>query len=59
MADEALRGPGEIVEADAEADFLDDFVGVLGVDVVLDGLHALLVEVLGGDLNQICDLGLA
>lgn len=53
MADEAFRGPGEIVEANAETNLLDNLVGILGVDVVLDGLDALLVEVLGGDLDQV------
>lgn len=30
-------------------------VGILLIDVVLNSMHALLVEVLGGDLDQICN----
>lgn len=55
MTDQALGCPGEVIETDAKANLLDDLIGILGVDVVLDGLHALLVEVLGSDLDQICD----
>lgn len=58
MADEALGGPGEVVETNAEANLLNDLVGILGINVVLDGLDTLLVEVLWGDLDQICDFGL-
>ena len=38
---------------------MDYFVGVFAVDVVLDCLGAGLFEILGRDLNQICesDLG--
>lgn len=36
MTDEAFRGGNEGVEADAEADFVEDFVGVFGVDPVFD-----------------------
>lgn len=53
MANETLRCPGEIVETDAEANLLNHFVGIFGIDVVFNSLHALLVEVLGGDLDQI------
>lgn len=44
MADQALGRPEQVVHADAQADLLDHPVGVLGVDVVLDGDAALLVE---------------
>jgi hypothetical protein len=33
-------------------------VGILGVDIVLDGIDAVLAKVLRGDLNQISYLGL-
>ena len=58
MADEALGGPQQVVHAYAEADLLDHAVGVLGVDVVLDGDPALLVELRRRDLHQVRDLGL-
>lgn len=40
MSDEALRGPEEIVEADAEADFLDDLYCLFRIQSVL-GLQVL------------------
>lgn len=55
MADQALGRPEQVVEADAEADLLDDLVGVFRVDVVLDGRDALLTKVVGRDLHEICD----
>ena len=58
MANEALRGPEEIIEANTEAYVLDDLVRVLGVDIVLYGHCALLGEVLWRDLDEIGDLGL-
>lgn len=58
MADEALRGPEQVVHADAQANLLDHPVGVLGVDVVLDGNAALLLELRRCDLHQIRNLGL-
>lgn len=33
-------------------------VGVLGVDVILDGVHTTLTEVMRGNLDQVRDLGL-
>lgn len=51
VADEAFGCGQEIVHANAEADLLDHLVGVLGVDVVLDGFGAGLGEVLGRDLD--------
>jgi hypothetical protein len=40
VADEAFGAGDERVEADAEADFVQDFVGVFGVDPVFDGAGA-------------------
>lgn len=45
----------DVVETDAETDFVDDFVGVFGVDVIFDRLRAGLFEVLRRDLYQIRD----
>lgn len=80
VADETLRRPQKIIEADAQTDLLDHLlqtvsredkrtrgqvrdrregtggvhlVCIFGIDVVLDGLHALLVEVLRRDLDQV------
>lgn len=58
MAYEALRGPEEIIEADAEANVLYDLVRVLGVDIILYGHRALLGEILRRDLDEIGNLGL-
>ena len=58
MTDQSFRCREEIVEADAKTDLLDHFVGVLGVDVVLDSLSSIFAKVFWGNLNQICDLGL-
>jgi len=40
VPDQALRAGDERVEADAEADFVQDLVGVFGVDPVFDGAGA-------------------
>lgn len=58
MSDQPLGRPQQIVHADAEADLLDHAVRVLGVDVVLDGHAAVLLELRWRDLHQIRDLGL-
>ncbi len=58
LADQALRGPENVPQADAQADLLHHLVGVLGVDVVLDGDVALLPEVVGRNLHQVGYLGL-
>ena len=58
MAYQALGGPEEVIEADAQADVLDDLVGILGVDIVLYGHGALLGEILWRDLDEIGNLGL-
>lgn len=51
MPNEPLRRPQKIIHADAEADLLDDAVRVLGVDVVLDGYAAVLLELRRRDLH--------
>lgn len=53
VADETLRSPEEVVHADAEADLLDDAVGVLGIEVVLDGHPTVFLELRWRDLHQI------
>lgn len=58
MADETLRGPLQVVQTYAEADFLDDLVGVFGIDVVLNGFLAPLGEVCRRNLHQVGDFGL-
>lgn len=50
------RGLSQGDKADAA---IADLVGIFGVDVVLDGDHAMLGEVLGRNLYQIRNLGLA
>lgn len=47
VADEAFGGTKDVIEGYAEADAVDDFVGVFGVDVVFDCLCGALFEVLG------------
>lgn len=42
------------METDAEADFVDYFVGVFGVDEVFDGAVAGFSEVFGRDLDYVC-----
>lgn len=58
MADEAFGGPQQIIEADAEANLLNDLIRVLCVDIIFDGGDTLLAEVLWRDLYQVGDLGL-
>jgi hypothetical protein len=58
MADETFRCPEEVVKADAEANLLDDLVREFLVDVVLDGVNAVLGEVFWCDLHQVGELGL-
>jgi len=54
MSDESFGSREQVVEADAEADLLDDLVGVLRVDVILDTLHGLLVvQVSRVNLDQV------
>lgn len=43
------------MEAEAETDFVDHFVGVFGVDEVFDGAGAGFVEVRGVDLYDVCE----
>lgn len=59
VADETLGGGEDVVQADAEADFLDDLVGIFGVDVIGQRVDARLLEVFWGDLDQVGDCGLA
>lgn len=59
MTNKTLRCPGDIVQANAQTDLLDDLVCILLIDVILNGLHALLVEVLGCNLNQVCNFCLS
>lgn len=54
VAYESFRGGNEGVEADAEADFVDYFVGVFGVDEVFDCADAGFCEVFGRDLDYVC-----
>jgi hypothetical protein len=58
VADQAVRGLKEIVEADAETYALDYFVGVFGVDIVFDALEIAFLEIVGLDLDKVCDFGL-
>lgn len=56
MTYQPLGRPEQVVHADAEANLLDDSVGVLGVDVVLYGYPAVALELCRCNLHQICDL---
>ena len=58
MSDQTFRCKEQIVETDTEADLLDDFVGVFGVDVVFNGLCGWLVEVFWFDLHKIRNFSL-
>lgn len=58
MADQAFGCPEQIVEANAEADLLDNLVRVLCIDVVLDGHNTPFPKVVGRNLDKVCDLGL-
>lgn len=58
MANEALGGPQDIIQAHAQPDLLNDLVGVFGVYVVLYRDDARLREVLWCNLHQVGDLGL-
>lgn len=53
MADQTVRGLEQIPDADAEADFLHDLVGVLFMDFVFDLIAESFVELMRGHLNQI------
>lgn len=59
VADEPFGAGDERVEADAEADFVQDFVGVFGVEPVFDCAGAGEGEARGGELDYVreCDLG--
>lgn len=50
MADVAFGGFDEVEEADANADLLDHFVRILGVDAVFDGLGTGFAKFFGLDL---------
>lgn len=58
MTDEAFGGAEEVVEADAQADFLNHFVGVFFVDVVFESCGAAFDEVGRLDFNHVGDGGL-
>lgn len=45
IPNQAVRRGQQVVQTDAQANLLDDFVGVLGVDVVLDHLRVALLEI--------------
>jgi hypothetical protein len=59
MSDESFGSREQVVEADAEADLLDHFVGILGVNVVFYCLACFFVEVFWMDLDKVCNLGLS
>lgn len=58
VADQALRGGEQGVEGDAEADFVQDFVGVFGVEVVFDRAGRGFGEVCGGEGDYVVELDL-
>ena len=58
MADQALGRPKQVIHANTQANLLDDTIGVLGIDVVLDSDSAMLLELCRCNLHQIRDLGL-
>lgn len=58
MADQTLRGPEQVVEADTETDLLDDLVRIFRIDIVLDCHNAALPKVIGRDLDKVRDFRL-
>lgn len=58
MSNETFGSPQQIIETNAKANFLDDLIGIFGVDVVFNGMHALFVEILWNDLDQVRNFGL-
>ena len=58
MTNQSFRCRKEVVKAYTETNFLDDFVGILGIDVVLNSLSRIFAEILWSDLNKVGDLGL-
>ena len=53
VANQSFGSCENVVQANAESDFVNHFVRVLGIDVVFDCLRAALFKVLRVDLNQI------
>lgn len=41
------------METDAKADFVDDLIGIFGIDEVLDGTYARFCKVLWWDLDYV------
>lgn len=58
IANQSVRGRSQVVHADAQADLLDDLIGVFCIDVVLDDLRVALLQVRCMDLYEVGDLGL-
>ena len=53
MSDQAFRAAEDVVEAQAEPDFVNNLVCVFGIDVVFESLRAGLFKVLWRDLYEI------
>lgn len=58
MTDETLGSPQQVIHADAEADLLNDSVGVLGIDTVLYSEVTGRAEVFWRNLHQVGNLSL-
>jgi hypothetical protein len=58
VTNQSFRCRKEVVEAYAKTNLLDDFVGILGIDVVLNSLSSIFTKIFWGDLNKVGDLGL-
>lgn len=58
MSNESLRRGQKVVQTHTQADLLDHLVGVLGVDVILDGEGSVFLKVFGHDLHKVGDFSL-
>lgn len=58
MSNQPFRGRQQVIKTDTETDLLDDFVGILGIDVVFNGLGGIFVEIFWDNLDKVRDFGL-
>lgn len=56
MANQSFRRREKVVDAYTESDLLDNFVGIFGIEVIVDSINRFLPKIFWRDLNQIGDL---